>query len=348
MSEARGEELVAELTDFTFALRLAGLDVTIDRSMGFLRAVAGLDSVDHVQLFWAGRSTLCVEPADFDIFDDTFNWFFRRPLPTQARRAGGHRPGIRLVDTDSGAVLEIGSRARLDAGAPGVLQHRDLAELSDDERAELGALLRLLDPSTPRRSALRPPPIRQQLTRSRTLGTRPRKLVLLLDASDSMAPHAEPLLRFAHAARRRLGNGCEVFTLGSTLTRLSEVLADRDQERALDAVSGVLPGWSGGTRIGQALQSFLDQHGQRGMARGAVVIVFSDGWERGSPDLLVRQTRRLSRLTRSLIWVNPHQDEAGMAPVQGGIVAVRPFLDHLLAGGSLTALGELMDIAHDA
>ena len=362
--DAAGAELVAELTDFTFALRLAGLPVTIERSMSFLRAVAGLDSFDPVQLFWAGRSTLCVEPGDFDIFDDTFNWYFRREVPAAVRRPA--RPAVRLVPVARDGRTES---PVLPAGpaAPAVLRHQDLSELSDAERAELASLLRLLDPPPVRRPGRHTPtPPRggrsdphpmlrsvlrgggEMMAKRRLTGTRPRRLVLLLDVSAMMSPYSDPVLRFAHAAKRRLGPGCEVFGLGAALTRLSEVLTEQDPQRAVAAASVAIPEWSDGTRLGQALQAFLDQHGQRGMARGAVVIVVSNGSVRENATHLAEQARRLSRLTRSLIWVNPQSGENGYAPAHQGLIAVQPFCDHLLAGHSLAGLGELMDIAPDA
>jgi uncharacterized protein with von Willebrand factor type A (vWA) domain len=364
-----GAELVSELTDFTFALRLAGLEVTIDATMNFLRAVALLDSLDQVQMFWAGRATLCCEPADFDIYDETFNWFFRRQVPAHVRRPAGVRPMVRLValDTARPSAEPATALESSPSSEATMLRHKELAELTEAERAELAGLLQLLGPTPPmRRSARRTPTRRGHLDHGRAIsavlrgggqirklhrraaGTRPRKMVLLIDVSQSMAPYADSLLRFAHGVKRKLGNGCEVFTLGTGLTRLTTALGERETQRALSAVASTIPDSSAGTQLGQALRAFLDQHGQRGMARGAVVIIFSDGRERGSAELLAAQTRRLSRLTRSLIWVNPQQGKDSAAPAQSGIVAVEPFCDHLLAGHSLTTLGELMDIAHDA
>lgn len=351
-----GAELVAELTDFMFSLRLAGLPVTIDGSMNLLRAVAALDSFDHVQLFWAGRATLCCEPGDFDIYDDTFNWFFRRPVPPQIRR-------LAALQSAPDDVAELTDPVR--QLPPVRRSHRDLPELTGADRAQLGTLLRQLeavpaarrparhspgpgfrfDPAGSLRSALRGGEL---ALRHRAGGVLPRRLVLLIDVSDSMAPHAVELLRFAHAVRHKLGSSCEVFTLGDTLNRLSATLAERDRQLAVAAAVETLPPRSGGTtKIGHALRAFLDQHGQRGMARGAVVILISDGCETGDNALLASQTRRLSRLSRSLIWVVPAAGDDG-ALLGGAIDAVEPFCDHLLAADSLAVLGELLDIAHDA
>ncbi len=122
----------------------------------------------------------------------------------------------------------------------------------------------------------------------------------------------------------------------------------RDPERALAAAGRAIPDWSGGTRLGEVLRAFVDRWGQRGAARRAVVVVFSDGWERGDPDLLGTQMQRLHRLAHRLVWVNPHAGKDGYAPVQGGIVAALPYLDDLLAGHSLATLEELLEVVRDA
>jgi uncharacterized protein with von Willebrand factor type A (vWA) domain len=147
---------------------------------------------------------------------------------------------------------------------------------------------------------------------------------------------------------RRSPRSTEVFTLGTRLTRVTRELRQRDPERALREASRAIPDWSGGTRLGEAVQAFVDRWGQRGAARRAVVVVFSDGWERGAPDLLGRQVQRLSRLAHKVVWVNPHAGKEGYAPVQGGIVAVLPHLDQLLAGHSLETLERLLGVMRDA
>ena len=122
----------------------------------------------------------------------------------------------------------------------------------------------------------------------------------------------------------------------------------RDADHALHAAGKAIPDWSGGTRLGEVLRAFVDRWGQRGAARRAVVVVFSDGWERGDPVLLGEQMARLRRLAHRIVWVNPHAGKDGYAPVQGGIVAALPYLDDLLAGHSLATLEELLKVMRDA
>lgn len=366
--DAVGPERVAELTDFTFALRLAGVAVTIDGSMAYLREVAGLESHDHVQLYWAGRRTLCEGVGDADIYDETFNWFFRREVPSRA--PGGTRSGrrsvIRLVTADD---VEPGdahprSHRRAPAEEPVVfpdgprpeaelIPHDDLAGLDEDELAELTALVRLLEPAPGGR---RPSPaeavrsLRTALTGAGAdfglrLGVRPRSMVVLIDVSRTMAAHAPAVLEFAHSARRALGAGCEVHTIGHPARSLSALLDESDAE---SAVADLLPDWTGNDVLGAALATFLDEHSHRRLVRGAVVVVVSDGCDRGSSQLLIEQARRLGRVSRSFLWINPHHAVDGRAPANRGLLAVRPFCDQLFAGQALTGLAELMDPAHDA
>ncbi len=136
----------------------------------------------------------------------------------------------------------------------------------------------------------------------------------------------------------------EVFTIGTRLTHLTRALRSHDTERALVAAGETVPDWSGGTRLGESLRIFLDRWGRRGMARGAVVVVFSDGWERGDAELLGVQMRRLRRVAHRVVWVNPHRGKDGYEPVQAGILAVLPHVDDFLAGHSLATFSELVEV----
>jgi uncharacterized protein with von Willebrand factor type A (vWA) domain len=182
----------------------------------------------------------------------------------------------------------------------------------------------------------------------RTRQSKPRRLVLLVDVSGSMAPYADLLLRFAHAATRTQPMTTEVFTIGTRLTRITRELRQRDPDRALASAGKTIPDWSGGTRLGQALKAFLDRWGQRGTARGAVVVLCSDGWERGDPAQLGEQVRRLRRLAHAVVWVNPHKGKDGFAPVTGGMVAALPHVDQLVAGHSFESLRRVTEVIGDA
>ena len=248
-----------------------------------------------------------------------------------------------------------------------VLQHRDVAALRPDEKALLDAMIRGLEPRLPRRRAHRRTPWRRgEIDVHRTLrttlrqmgepgrvehrrrGTTARRVVLLVDVSASMRPYADALLRLAHlvstgptaSARNRV----EVFTLGTRLTRITLPLRVSDPERALVRAGEQVPDWSGGTRLGETMKAFLDRWGARGMARGAVVVVFSDGWERGDAAELGEQMERLHRLAHRVVWVNPHRGKEGYEPVQRGITAALPFCDDFVAGHSLHAFAKVLDV----
>ena len=172
-------------------------------------------------------------------------------------------------------------------------------------------------------------------------------MVLLVDVSGSMSGYADALLRLAHTYAST-GLPVEVFTLGTRLTHVTRPLRQRDPERALAACGAVVPDWSGGTRLAHGLRAFLDRWGRRGMARGAVVVLFSDGWERDAPEALGEQMRRLRALAHRVVWVNPHRGKAGYLPVQQGIVAALPHIDDFVAGHSMAAFEELVEVVRRA
>jgi uncharacterized protein with von Willebrand factor type A (vWA) domain len=168
--------------------------------------------------------------------------------------------------------------------------------------------------------------------------------VLLVDVSGSMAPYADTLLRVAHVVTAQLGSAVEVFTVGTRLTRVTDAMRLRDPARAVNRAGQTVPDWSGGTRLGETLKVFCDRWGQRGTARGAVVVLASDGWERGDTALLGEQVQRLARLAHRLVWVNPHAGKAGYQPVQAGMMAALPFVDDFLAGHSLATFAQLLEV----
>ncbi|MGW5050927.1 vWA domain-containing protein [Actinokineospora sp. NPDC004072] len=344
------------LVGFAAALRAAGVACGPDRVRAYLAAAALLDLGG---LYWAGRLALCAEPDDLPRYDAAFRAWFGGDLPQPPRRPPDPRPRRSTIAALTGAPGgEAGADALPGASDAEVLRHRDIAGLTAAERAHLRELIERLDPRPPTRRALRRRPARRgpldadrvlramraagepiRLPRERA-GIRPRRVVLLIDVSGSMRPYADAHLRFAHTVARRMPT--EVFTVGTRLTRLTRQLRQRDPEAALTAAARAVPDFAGGTRLGETLRAFLDRWGQRGVARRAVVVLFSDGWERGDPALLGAQAARLARLAHRVLWANPHAGRAGYAPVQSGIAAALPHIDRLVAGHSLAALDELL------
>jgi len=169
-----------------------------------------------------------------------------------------------------------------------------------------------------------------------------RRLVLLCDISGSMEPYARAYLQFLTCAAGS-GPNAEAFVFATRLTRLTRALAGRNPEHAIQRAAAAAPDWSSGTRIGDALKAFNDRHGRRGMARGAVIVILSDGWERGDPMLVGREMERLARLAYRIVWVNPRVSASGFSPRAGGMVAALPYCDALVSGHSLRALGEVAE-----
>lgn len=352
------------LLGFCRALRAAGLPVTADREHGYLTAVATIGLDDQAGTYWAGRATLCASPADLARYDQVYTaWFSGLRSGTKV-----HRPQPVVMQSDlpaDEAEGGAGDTAEADAiramaSDAEVLRQRDIAELSAAERRRLAAMFATLPAVRPRRRALRHTPARSGLIHSRrTLraqlknfgeparihwrrrGTRPRRVVLLLDVSGSMSAYADALIRLAHHISRG-ETPVETFTLGTRVTHITRALHHQDADRAIIAAGELIPDWSGGTRLADGLRLFLTRWGRRGMARGAIVVIASDGWERGSPADLSRQLALLGRLAHRIIWVNPHRGRKGYEPVQSGIVAALPHCDAFIAGHSLAAFAEVI------
>lgn len=370
-------ELLRAHLGFVRVLRAAGVPADPSRGRAFLAALAELGGGDEpagpVQTYWAGRLTLCSQADDLPRYDAAFSaWYSgttkrqQGPAPTEIAT-----PSLQASLTGSASAPQDdprpGQELTTAASENEVLRHKDFSELSPAERAHVRALLAGLRyrPATRRAVRRRRAPrgpvdpratVRAMLRAGGELvapvhhrrAQRPRRLVLLIDISGSMSPYADSLLRFAHVLTCAAPATVETFTLGTRLTRLTRAMRHRDPDVALRAVAAAVPDYAGGTRLGETLKVFTDRWGQRGLARGAVVVVFSDGWERGDAGLLGEQVARLSRLARAIVWSNPHAGRAGYAPVQSGIVAALPALHRLLSGHSLVALEELVEVVADA
>jgi uncharacterized protein with von Willebrand factor type A (vWA) domain len=172
---------------------------------------------------------------------------------------------------------------------------------------------------------------------------RPRRLVLLCDVSGSMEPYARALVRFLHAAVVG-GVKVEAFALGTRLTRITRELSSRDPDAAIAAAARRVLDWSGGTRLGDGLRAFNDQWGVPGMARGSVVVILSDGWDRGDPAVLSEQMARLHRIAHRVVWVNPLKATPGYAPLAQGMAAALPYVDEFVEGHSLASLETLAKV----
>jgi uncharacterized protein with von Willebrand factor type A (vWA) domain len=346
-------------------LRRAGLTAGPDRVAGFVRALEELDVTRREDVYWAGRVTLCSRREDLEIYDRAFRAFWEdtgaRTLKLPKTRISvsmaedSVQPPKKTVERN-----EMGEEVvRLRYSPVAVLRNKDFALYTAEEFAELHKLLadlslsgalrrsRRLEPA-PRgrhdqrrtlRGAMRTggEPIRHRFRRARS---RPRRVVLLCDISGSMSAYSRALLRFMHAGVIS-GAPLEAFVLGTRLTRVTRELTTKNPDRALGEASEAVRDWSGGTRLGDTIKEFVDRWGQRGMARGSVVVILSDGWDRGDVDVLAEQMLRLSRLAYKVIWVNPLKAAPGYQPLARGMAAALPYVDEFLSGHNFESLEEL-------
>ena len=258
-----------------------------------------------------------------------------------------------------------GEALRLLGSSDETLAHKDFGSLQPGELAELDRLLDTLVPRLPLRRTRRREAdprgrhvdlrrsLRQSLrtggetvTLARSHGRlRRRPLVLLCDISGSMEPYTRAYLRFFSRLGSRSGSGvaAEIFVFATRLTRLTPVLRHAAPDAALRRAGRTAPDWSGGTLIARALAEFLSGFGRRGMARGAVVVIFSDGWEGEDPAAVGREMDRLSRLAHHIVWVNPRKAAPGYAPATGGMAAALPYCDAFVSGHSAAALAEVVE-----
>ncbi|KWX04123.1 VWA domain-containing protein [Carbonactinospora thermoautotrophica] len=280
-------------------------------------------------------------------------------LTGSAMRGGTPRPGGGAgTDTDTDREVEA---LRAISSADEALAHKDFGALDVDELAALRRLIASLVVSTPLRKTRRKEAkhggrhidLRRSLRRSQRTGGDPvdlarchnrlrrRRLVLLCDISGSMEPYTLAYLRFFQQAA--VGVSAEAFVFATRLTRLTPVLRGASPEVALRRAGVTASDWSSGTRIGRALAEFNNRFGRRGMARGAVVVIFSDGWESEDPGAVGREMARLARLAYRIVWVNPRKAAPGYAPLTGGMAAALPYCDAFVSGHSYAALAEVIE-----
>jgi uncharacterized protein with von Willebrand factor type A (vWA) domain len=358
---------------FARVLRGAGVGVTVGATLTFARALECVGLTERDEVYWAARATLVTRPEQIATFDRAFAVFWDR--------AGSASVDVELLDEQSIVLaLDVPGEDGAQEGEAvaddtpvvtvrwsltEVLRRRDFAAYTPAEFVEArhlmsdlrfaGAARRSRRRQPARHHARRSPDLRRTVRRALQTGGEPierrfaepgertRRIVLLLDVSGSMEPYARAFVRFLHAAvvsRTRV----EAFALGTRLTRVTRELTSRDPDAAVRAAAHRVVDWSGGTRLGEGLRTFNDTWGVRGMARGAVVVIFSDGWDRGEPAVLEEQMARLARVAHRIVWVNPLKASPGYAPLAQGMAAALPYVDDFVEGHSLAALEELTEV----
>jgi len=365
--------LVSVLVSFGRALRAKGLAVGSGDILTYCQAMAPLDPTDLVDLYWAGRTTLISRREDIPVYDEVFRAFFlavdsplHQLLKIKAESAAEAEASFEVPAAEpSGKEREDEALLGLMASNVETLKHRSFSNCTEDELAAIRRIMARIKLTPPRRKTRRTRParsgrrpdmrrtVRESMRmqgemvdlywRQRRVKLRP--LILILDVSGSMADYSRALLQFAYSAKRaahRASHKVEVFCFGTRLTRLSKELQTRKPDEALARAAKLVVDWEGGTRIGDSLDKFVNKWGRRGMCRGGVVVICSDGLDRGDPELLSTAMERLSRLCHNLVWMNPHKgDNADYKPQTVGMMVAHPHIDMLLSGHDLSSLEEL-------
>jgi uncharacterized protein with von Willebrand factor type A (vWA) domain len=367
----------AVLVGFARELRAAGLTVGTGDVLAYFAAMTPLDPADLVDLYWAGRATLVSRHEDDRLYDLVFRRYFldqgapaAGELPLTPESVAEAEATLAMPGTEPGTEEEQEQRPVLGWMASDVdaLKHRSFTACTADELAALRRIMARMRLTPPRRRTRRTRPasgrgtepdlramIRETL---RTQGEPPgrlffrerktklRPLILILDVSGSMADYSRHLLQFAHTARHSAAGASaarvEVFCFGTRLTRITRELAHQRVDVALDQAARTVVDWEGGTRIGQSLDTFVKRWGRSGLGRGAVVVICSDGLDRGDPDVLAKAMERLERQCHRIVWVNPHKGgNRDFRPSTLGMMVAAPHIDLLLSGHDLASLEEL-------
>lgn len=368
MAEA-GTQLVGTLVDFARELRGAGVAAGSGDVLAYSSALAVLDPADLVDLYWAGRATLVSKRDDIGVYDEVFRRFFLgaagpvRELVTLRARAEAEAEATLVAPASSPDAEGDEEEAVLGWMASDVeaLKRKSFTACTPEELAALRRIMNRIRLTPPRRRTRRTQPARAGRTpdlrrtvreslriygepgelfwRRRRIRLRP--LILILDVSGSMADYSRHLLQFAYSASRAAGR-VEVFCFGTRLTRITRALATRRPDDALQRAAATVVDWEGGTRIGASLDTFVRDYGRRGLCRGGVVVICSDGLDRGDPDVLAGAMERLQRLCHTLVWMNPHKGhDPAFRPSTLGMMAAAPHIDLLLSGHDLSSLEEL-------
>jgi uncharacterized protein with von Willebrand factor type A (vWA) domain len=361
---------VSVLVGFAHALRRAGLVVGSGDLLTYCAAMAPLDPADLLDLYWAGRVTLVTRNGDIAIYDQVFRAYFLA--------AGDPVRDLLMINAQvtaqaEGAVLDVPAteppgdgeeeqaQLGLMASDAEALRRKSFAACTPEELAALRRIMTRIRLTPPKRRTRRTcaarsgrtPDLRRTVRDSmRAVGepaelrwrrrkVKLRPLILILDISGSMADYSRNLLQFAYSAKRASAR-VEVFCFGTRLTRITKPLGRRRPDEALEQAGQAVLDWEGGTRIGDSLDAFVREWGRRGLARGGIVVICSDGLDRGDPDILATAMERLSRQCHRLVWMNPHKgNDAAFRPSTLGMMVAAPHVDLMLSGHDLNSLEEL-------
>ena len=367
--DAGGAPFIGLLVSFADELRASGLAVGSGDVAVYCSAAGRLDPADLVDLYWAGRITLVNRRADIAKYDEVFRRFFLEAagpeedvLAVMLRASAQAQGALAIPATEPGQDgQEDDAILGWMASDVDVLKHKSFAACTPDELAALRRIMARIRLTPPRRrtrrsvaarTGSRPDPRRTIRESMRMHGeparlywrkrkVRLRPLILILDISGSMADYSRNLLQFAHSAKRSAGR-VEVFCFGTRLTRVTGAMECRRPDEALERAARAAFDWDGGTRIGDCLDAFVRGWARRGLCRGGVVVICSDGLDRGDPAVLAAAMERLALLSHRVVWLNPHKgDDPGFRPSTLGMIVAAPHIDLLLSGHDLNSLEKL-------
>ena len=377
-SEPAGH-ILHNLLLFGHLLRRLGLNVHEGRMVDAVRVLEDIGMTRRVDVWSALRTLLVHRRDDLPLFDEAFEVFWRqrkdrmssldlRSMGEQRRyrrvEAGPPPPGRAAAGSDTQDQVPGEQYDRIDLtrtfSAREVLRMKDFAEFTPDEVREARRLMASLEwnpglrltrrqerGSGPRLDVRRTLRDNAQFggelvyLKTRRRKEKARRLVVICDVSGSMERYTRMLLHFIHSLYAGLENQVEAFLFATRLTRVTKQLGRRDIDEAVSEVAKAVPDWSGGTRIGSALREFNFQWARRTLGWGSIVLVVSDGWDRGEPETLSEEMARLQRSSRRLIWLNPLAGAEDYEPLTQGMRAAAPYIDDLLPVHNLAALVDL-------
>jgi uncharacterized protein len=376
--QVTGDPFTSVLVGFARELRAVGLTVGTGDVLTYFAAMTPLDPTDLVDLYWAGKTTLLGRHEDQGAYDQVFRRYFldedaaaRSQLMLDAATVAEAEAALVMPGTEPEPAQDDEERPLLGWMASGVdaLKHRSFTACTPDELAVLRRIMARMRLTPPRRRTRRTrtrpaargtvPDLRATIRASMRMHGEPpsqlffqrrktklRPLILILDVSGSMADYSRHLLQFAYSARQATMHASagrvEVFCFGTRLTRITRELAHRRIDAALEEATRTVVDWEGGTRIGQSLDTFVRKWGRNGLCRGGVVVICSDGLDRGDPEVLAKAMERLERLCHRIVWLNPHKgDNRDFRPSTLGMMVAAPHIDLLLSGHDLASLEEL-------
>jgi hypothetical protein len=360
---------VSVLVSFASELRSAGLAVGSGDVLTYCAAMAPLDPTDLLDLYWAGRATLVTRREAIAVYDEVFRRFFlaagdpvRAMLTLKVEVTAETQAMLEVpaTDPDSGGRTEEAMLGLMASNAE-VLKHKSFAACTPEELAALRRIMARIRLTPPKRRTRRTaasrsgraPDLRRTVRESLRMHGEPaelywrrrqvrlRPLILILDVSGSMSDYSRHLLQFAYSAKRAAAK-VEVFCFGTRLTRVTRALEHRRPDAALELAAQAVFDWEGGTRIGDSLDAFVRDWGRRGLCRGGIVVICSDGLDRGDPAVLATAMERLARLSHRVVWMNPHKgDNQDFRPSTLGMMVAAPHIDLTLSGHNLSSLAEL-------